>query len=456
MRIPRVMIAATKSGSGKTLLTCGLLAAFKETYKVQAIKCGPDYIDPMFHRSVLGVPSKNLDTYFTGEGLTRELFARSAREAKLAVFEGVMGLYDGLGGVRREGSSYHLAQVTKTPVILLADAHGMGKSVLALLRGFLDYDRDHLICGVILNRISKTFYETIKPEIERELPVPVLGFLPRLADLSFESRHLGLVLPQELPGLRRQLSVAADAVREHIALEKIEAIAQRAPDLEVDGTEEKQIFPDKAAIGVARDEAFCFYYEDNLRCLEDAGAKLVSFSPLHDGALPKGVCGLMFGGGYPELYAKRLSENDAMRAAVRNAADAGMPILAECGGFLYLHESMEDMEKHTYPMAGVIRAHAYYTGKSVRFGYVKLREKDAAFLPEGAAILGHEFHYYDSTDNGSDCVAAKAVTGKSWDCVHKTQNRWMGFAHLYYPSQPAFAKYFVGAARAYKNGGGTP
>ena len=273
MRIPRVMIAATKSGSGKTLLTCGLLAAFKETYKVQAIKCGPDYIDPMFHRSVLGVPSKNLDTYFTGEGLTRELFARSARGAKLAVFEGVMGLYDGLGGVRREGSSYHLAQVTKTPVILLADAHGMGKSLLALLRGFLDYDRDHLICGVILNRISKTFYETIKPEIERELPVPVLGFLPRLADLSFESRHLGLVLPQELPGLRRQLSVAADAVREHIALEKIEAIAQRAPDLEVDGTEEKQIFPDKAAIGVARDEAFGFYYEDNLRCLEDAGAK---------------------------------------------------------------------------------------------------------------------------------------------------------------------------------------
>ena len=456
MRIPRVMIAATKSGSGKTLLTCGLIAVFKEKYRLQAFKCGPDYIDPLFHRSVLGVPSRNLDTYFSSDDLTRELFARSAKGADLAIFEGVMGLYDGLGGVRREGSSYHLAQVTKTPVILLADAYGMGKSLLALLRGFLDYDKDHLICGVILNRISPSFYQTIQAEIERELHVPVLGYLPRLADISFESRHLGLVLPCELPGLKRQLSVAADAVREHIAVEKIEDLARCAPDIEGDRREEKHICEDKVAIGVARDEAFGFYYEDNLRCLKEAGAELVFFSPLHDRALPKGVCGLMFGGGYPELYAKQLSENDAMRQAVRRAYDSGMPTLAECGGFLYLHESMEDMEQNTYPMAGVIGAHAYYTGRAVRFGYVELRERAADFLPEGAVIRGHEFHYYDSTDNGSCCVAAKSVTGRSWDCVHKNHNSWMGFAHLYYPSQPAFAKYFVRAARAYKNGGSTP
>lgn len=481
IQIPRIMIAAAKSGSGKTMFTCGLLSVFKEKYRLQAIKCGPDYIDPMFHRNVLGIPSKNLDTYFTKEQLTRELFVQAVERAEFAVLEGVMGLYDGLGGVKKEGSSYHLAQVTRTPIILLVDAHGMGKSVAALIRGFLDYDRDRLICGVILNRTSRMFYEAIKPEIEQELKVPVLGFLPRLNGVALESRHLGLVMPEELPGLQKQLSLVAEAVRENIELERIEELAKNAPPLNMEqrfagvgfsenrekagaeeraksikaAGEEERTFSlgnkqrGKVRIGVARDEAFCFYYEDNLRLLEEAGSELVEFSPLKDQKLPEEINGLLLGGGYPELYASRLSENQSMRYAVKTAIKAGMPTLAECGGFLYLHEMLEDMEKKKYPMAGVIEAEAFYTGKSVRFGYVELQEKAADFLPEQSVILGHEFHYFDSTENGNDCIARKTVSGKSWECVHKNQDSWMGFAHLYYPSNPMFAKHFVERVRAF-------
>lgn len=462
IQIPRIMIAAPKSGSGKTMVTCGLLSNWKEKYKLQAIKCGPDYIDPMFHRSVLGIPSKNLDTYFTDADTTRALFLQSAKTADFAVLEGVMGLYDGLGGTRREGSSYHLAQVTKTPVILLVDAHGMGKSLLALLRGFLDYDEDNLICGVLLNRISKAFYETIKPEIENALSLPVLGFLPRVEGASFESRHLGLVLPEELPELQRKLDLAAKAVRETIALEKIEQIAKKAEPLaEASGAlrvpylEEKQEEvtenPGKRVrIAVARDASFCFYYEDNLRLLEEAGAELVEFSPLKDKKLPEQTAGLLLGGGYPELYADKLSENRAMREEIKKAVEGGMPTLAECGGFLYLHETLTDMENKKYPMAGAIKAEAFYTGKLVRFGYVELQEKEAEFLPAQQVILGHEFHYFDSTDNGNSCIAKKTVSGRSWDCVHKKKNCWMGFAHLYYPSHPAFVQHFVACAKEYR------
>ena len=204
MNIPRIMIAAAGSGSGKTLLSCALMMLFSQEGKsVSAIKCGPDYIDPMFHRTVLGVPSRNLDTFFTGERLTKSLFARAAEGADLAVMEGVMGLYDGLGGIRKEGSSYHLAEVTKTPVILVVNAHGMGRSILPVIRGFLDYDRHHLIRGVILNQTSVTFCETIRPEIERELSLPVLGCLPKLKELHWDSRHLGLVMPEENCGCEK-------------------------------------------------------------------------------------------------------------------------------------------------------------------------------------------------------------------------------------------------------------
>lgn len=461
MNVPRILIGATGSGSGKTLLTCALLAVFaEEKRRVTAFKCGPDYIDPMFHQRVLGVPSKNLDTFFTGESLTRALFMETAKGADIAVMEGVMGLFDGLGGIRKEGSSYHLAQVTKTPVILVVDAHGMGWSVLPLIQGFLDFDESGLIKGVILNRTSRQFYETIKPEIESVCQLPALGYLPKQADIHMESRHLGLVMPQELSDIKKQIHTMAEVLKETLDLEKLLKIAGGAEELsqqerEEKRTEEKGSQMGKASepvkIGVARDEAFCFYYEDNLALLKKAGAILIPFSPIHDSKLPKGIKGLLFGGGYPELYAKELSANSAMRGQIFGCIVEGMPTIAECGGFMYLHETMEDMEGQEYPMVGAVRGRCSYTGKLVRFGYVELAEKRANFLPEKETILGHEFHYFDSTANGTDVTAKKPVSGKSWDCIHESGTSFMGFPHLYYYSNPGFVSRFLEKAVCYGN-----
>ena len=442
MNIPRIMIAAAGSGSGKTLLSCALMMLFSQEGKsVSAIKCGPDYIAPMFHRTVLGVPSRNLDTFFTGERLTKSLFARAAESADLAVMEGVMGLYDGLGGIRKEGSSYHLAEVTKTPVILVVNAHGMGRSILPVIRGFLDYDRHHLIRGVILNQTSVIFCETIRPEIERELSLPVLGCLPKLKELHWDSRHLGLVMPEEIADVKKQIQTVADTLGKTMDCGRLLAIAASAEELETDPLPKRKIAD--VRIGIARDAAFCFYYEDNLQLLREAGAELVPFSPLQDESLPEGIAGLILGGGYPELHAKALSKNTPMRKAVHDAVAGGLPTIAECGGFLYLHETLCDDEGVCYPMAGVISASAKNTGKLVRFGYVMLTEKEENFLPAGAQIAGHEFHYYDSTDNGAGAVAQKPVTGRSWECVHESPSQWMGFPHLYYYSNPEYAYRFL-------------
>lgn len=466
----RIMIAAPKSGSGKTVVTCALLQALKDGgWQVVSCKCGPDYIDPMFHEKVIGVPARNLDTFFTDEEQTRRLFLKNRGDDDFAVLEGVMGLYDGLGGVRREGSSYHLACVTKTPILLVADVKGMGRSIIPLLAGFLKYDTEHLIRGVILNRISGGYCEIIKPLIEEELQIPVAGFLPEKEELHIQSRHLGLFMPDEMADIGEKLRAASEELQKTVSVETIVRIAESAEEIctgteagrdaetgekaEADGRNAKGgDFPadDSVIIAVARDEAFCFYYEDNLALLKESGAKITYFSPMRDEALPEGCHGLLFGGGYPELYAESLSENVKMRRAVREASENGMPIVAECGGFLYLHSTMTDQEGNRYQMAGVVMADCYHTGRSVRFGYVELREKRHFFLPENTVIKGHEFHYYDSTYDGEDAVAVKPVTGRNYPCVVIDETHWMGFPHLYYPSNPVFVKSFVKKAGRYR------
>ena len=417
-KIRRIMIAAPKSGSGKTTITCGLLQIFKENGEdISSCKCGPDYIDPMFHRQVLGVPSRNLDTFFTGEEGTRKLFLKDRREDELVVMEGVMGLYDGLGGIREEGSSYHLAKVTQTPILLVVDAKGMGRSVIPLIAGFLAYDKAHLIRGVIFNRMSAAYYEILKPLAEDELGIAVLGYFPENKDLQ---------IAEEAEPLEEE-TVVEDSV------ETSEAIRPR--------------------IAVARDEAFCFYYEENLRLLEQAGAEPVYFSPLHDRNLPENIHGLLLGGGYPELYAGQLSENDAMRTAIRKAVTDGLPTVAECGGFLYLHTTLTDREGHSYPMAGVLPGKCFDTGHLVRFGYIELEENSGHFMPRGSRIRAHEFHYYDSEDNGADCIATKPSTGRNYPCIHVGENHWYGFPHLYYPSCPEFAERFVENAKKFSKSG---
>ena len=454
MKLHRVMIAAAKSGSGKTTVTCALLQLLKNMgHHVVSYKCGPDYIDPMFHQKAIDIPSKNLDTFFTGEEETRKLFLMDRGEEDFAVLEGVMGLFDGLGGIREEGSSYHLAKVTKTPILLVVDAKGMGRSVIPLIAGFLNYDKEHLIKGVILNRMSKSYYEILKPLIEEELSIAVVGYFPEQKQFRIESRHLGLMLPQELIDVKKKLQEASEELQKTVSLEHILKIAGEASELEACGLislESKNSVSECPIIAVARDEAFCFYYEDNLRLLQEYGAKLKFFSPIHDEGLPEGSCGILLGGGYPELHGAELSSNRNMLSSIKEAMESGIPVVAECGGFMYLHNKIIDKENQSYPMVGAINAECHYTGKLVRFGYIELQEKDANFLPEGEMIRGHEFHYFDSQQNGENCVATKPVTGRNYPCVISKENCWMGFPHLYYPSNPAFAERFVERAMNYK------
>lgn len=459
MKLDRVIIAAPKSGSGKTTITCAILQTLKDMGKqVVSYKCGPDYIDPMFHQRVIGIPSKNLDTFFTGENDTRKLLLKNRTGEEISVIEGVMGLYDGLGGVREEGSSYHLAKVTKTPIILVVDAKGMGRSVIPLIAGFLAYDTEHLIRGVILNRMSKSYYEIIKPLIEAELQIRVLGYFAEQQQLQIQSRHLGLHLPGEIKEIQRQLEVAAEELQKSVSIETIIQIAASAETIEIEKiteTTEKITSTElitKPLIAVARDEAFCFYYEDNLLLLKEYGADIAYFSPLHDKELPEGSSGLLLGGGYPELYAKELEENTAMRKEIKAAVESGMPVVAECGGFLYLHTAIRDRDGHPYQMAGVLPAACQDTKKLVRFGYIELEEKESNFLEVGTRIKGHEFHYFDSEKNGEDCMAVKPITGRTYPCVIEKENVWMGFPHLYYPSNPSFADHFVKKAEQYLGG----
>ena len=455
MKHPGVLIAATKSGSGKTTITCALLQALKERgIRTRAFKCGPDYIDPMFHKQIIGVPSRNLDTFFSGPEQIRELYQMNSKEtddkAEISVIEGVMGLYDGLGGIREEGSAYHLAEVLDIPIVLVLDAHGMGRSMIPLLFGFLKYDKSHLIRGVILNRTTPMFLQTIAPLIEQELKLPVLGCFPKTQKLVMPGRHLGLVMPDEIDDIRRQLHEAAVQLEKTVDIDRILAIADEAGN--IDDFSRKTAGKPCAdlRLAVAQDEAFCFYYEDNLRMLRENGVTIVWFSPIHDETLPQNIDGILLGGGYPELHARALAANEKMRKAIRDSITAGIPSVAECGGFMYLHDTLVDKTGVSFGMAGVLPAECKDTGKLVRFGYVEIEEKETGWLPAGTRIRGHEFHYYDSSDNGMDCVAQKPVTGRNWPCIHSTPEHWWGYPHLYYPSNPEFVYHFVAQMRKWK------
>ena len=444
MNIKRVMIAASKSGSGKTGITCALLKTLKNKgIKTVSFKCGPDYIDPMYHRNALGIPSYNLDTFFTGEEKTRSLFARNASGFDFAVFEGVMGLFDGVGGVKSEGSSYNLAEVTKTPIILVIDAKGMGRSVIPEISGFKSYDKKDLIKGVILNRTSESMFNILKPMIEEECGISALGFIPDMKDRAFSSRHLGLVTPDDTDNYDEVLEELTGYFEKNISFEELGKIASFAEEIEDCTFEKTNKEAESPVIAVAKDEAFCFFYEDNLTELKNAGANLVFFSPLHDAKIPENADGLYLPGGYPELHLEELSQNTSMLESIRNAYNNKMPIFAECGGFMYLQKSIEDKDGKVYITSNVFDGDLKYKGRPVRFGYVSLKEKSPNFLKEGEEIKGHEFHYYDCDDNGCDVICTKPFTGKEYEAVKTNENIWAGFPHLYFPSNPSFAVNFV-------------
>ena len=439
---PRVMFAAMRSGSGKTTVTCGVLAALKkQNIKVQAYKCGPDYIDPMFHRTVLGIDTGNLDTFFADADAIGHILACDTKDAEVIVMEGVMGYYDGVGGTTTMASSYELSKVTKTPVVLIVDAKGASVTLAAIIRGIMEYKMDSRIAGVILNRVSPMFYSRIKHVIEAECGIPVLGYLPEDASFAVPSRHLGLLQPDEMQKQRDWVETVAEAVMKTIDINGILEIATQAETLRIQkpaDVRQNCEFPAGYRIGVARDAAFSFYYRENLRMLEDMGAELVHFSPLADAELPA-VDALIFGGGYPELYAKQLCENSSMRESILQALESGMPCHAECGGFLYLGKSLADAEGNVYEMVGFLDGAGFRTERLQRFGYVELAPQEADAFAVNTVLRGHEFHYWDSTDCGDACLAWKPLSKqKTYPCMVKKKGTFAGFPHLYYAGAEAF------------------
>lgn len=475
IQVPRIMIAAPKSGTGKTIVTCGILQELKQGVRPPAFKpaklrrgsdplpsnpqnsaggltpcsfkCGPDYIDPMFHREILGVPSRNLDLFLCGRDFVRHCLAEQAScmdGSCVCVMEGVMGYYDGLGGVSDRASSYDVAAATDTPVILVVDARGSSLSLAALIQGFQTFREDSRICGVILNRISPAMYGRMKEMLESRLSVRVLGYLPERKDLALESRHLGLKLPGEVQNLKMWAQELGNQVRETVDLEGILEVADQAPGLEIPETNMEQNL-ESVKISVARDEAFCFLYQDNLSILEKMGARIEYFSPLHDKTLPEGTKGILLYGGYPELYAQKLSENESMRDGIREAVESGIPCMAECGGFQYLQEYIKT-EDGKWPMAGVFKGGSYPTGRLCRFGYVTL-SGGRVFGQHAGEIPAHEFHYYDSEYCGNDFQAKKPMSDRSWNCMISTDSILAGYPHIHYGGCPNVAQAFLDACR---------
>ena len=446
MKLPRIMLAAPASGSGKTLVTCGILQALvNRGYRVVSFKCGPDYIDPMFHSRVIGTRSGNLDTFFTDYETTRFLFGRAALDADLSVIEGVMGYYDGLGGISRKASSSDVAEALEAPVVLVVNCRGMSMSVLPLIKGFLEFEESRNIRGVILNQMPASLYQDLKGQIEEQLSVKVLGYVPKAEELVLESRHLGLVLPGEIEQLKKKLNQMAELLEKTLDLDALIAMAREAGELSWRVPELPALSGGKGVrIGVAQDEAFCFTYRDNLQMLEDMGAELVPFSPLSDSRLPERLQGLILSGGYPELHAPALAENSSMREEIREAVKAGLPCIAECGGFLYLHRTLEGEDGKEYPMAGVLDARAFRTPKLSRFGYITLTARqDQLLLREGEQIRGHEFHYWESESCGEAMQAKKPLRKRSWSCVHGNSTLYAGFPHLFFYSNPEAAWNFL-------------
>lgn len=452
------MITAASSGSGKTMITCGLLELFKRKgLNPLACKCGPDYIDGLFHKQVLELEGMNLDSYFEAPEELRDKYSRLSK-GHLPVVEGVMGYFDGLGGSTTRASSWEVAHILDLPAVLVVDARGASVSLAALIKGFLEFERPmgSQIKAVIFNRMSPMLYPRIRELVERETGIRAAGFVPELDFLKVGSRHLGLVLPEEIAGLREQMNRLGKCLEETIDWEflaELGAEKEERDALEEENTEASCTAAFSFRLGIAMDEAFCFYYQDNLRLLERLGGELVYFSPIHDRSLPEQLDGLILGGGYPELYCEALSLNESMRESVKKAAEGGLPVLGECGGYLYLLEELEAEDGRIWPMTGVLKGKGYKKGKNSRFGYIGVEaEKDSLYLKPGEQIRGHEFHYWDCEVLEEEWVmrAKKPVGNRSWPCIRIKNQVMAGFPHLFYPSCPAFAVRFAKACVRYK------
>ena len=442
------LLAAPRSGSGKTTMTCALLMALKRWGCAPcAFKSGPDYIDPMFHRAVLGVESRNLDLFFSAPETVRTLYAKGAAGHGAAVCEGAMGFYDGLGGVSDRASAWHLADTLDLPVLLVVEPKGQSLTLAAELNGLVNFRTPSHIAGILLNNCTARMHALLAPMLEKETGLPVLGFLPKLPEAVIGSRHLGLYTAAEVENLQQKLALLADAAEEHIDWPRLLALCEKEPPaLPV----QPEMPPARVRIAVAQDEAFCFTYAETLEAFRDAGAEVVFFSPLRDTALPENIGGLYLPGGYPELHARELSENTSLLREIKQKIKSGLPTAAECGGFLYLGQSLTDAEGQSWPMAGVLPGEAKDAGRLVRFGYAALSaDSDSMLFRAGESFPIHEFHHWDSTANGTALAAKKPVGGAAWRCGFVNEHFYAGFPHLYWAGTP-LPQRFAAAAENYR------
>lgn len=455
-RIPRIVIAATQSGSGKTTIVTGLLAALKEKgLKVQSYKVGPDYIDPGYHEIASGRPGHNLDTWLVTEEKLAEIFARTADDADIAIIEGVMGLYD--GGKNGISSTASVAKLLDAPVLLVINAKSMGESAAALALGFKQYDPTVNIAGVILNRLgSPTHRQMIEEALER-LDIPVFGAVGRNDKMNMPERHLGLLPVQENNSEAEVVAEIGRTVGASVDIEKIIGLAESAPEIELPA---RNTLPEKrrARIAVARDDAFTFYYPESIYQLEISGAEIIPFSPLHDREIPE-ADGLILGGGFPEMFASELYGNESMRASIGEAAKSGMPIYAECGGFMYLMKEMVDFDGNHFPMTGIIPSSVTMNKKLQTVGYVAATmEKDTVLGRKGTVLHGHEFHFSSecAPENINPEEYPRAFTFQRMRKIppylagYAKDNILGSYLHLHFAGSPEAARSFVDKCAEYR------
>ena len=453
LNVPRLVIAAPHSHAGKTTVTLALLAALvRRGVRVAPFKVGPDYIDPQLHRRAAGRASYNLDTYLMPQERVRETFLRVAQNADMALIEGVMGLFDGSSPTSRTASTAEVAALLQAPIVLVIDASGMAASVGALVRGFCTYDPAIQVAGVILNRVGgEGHYRYLTPAIAKE-GVEVLGYVPKHAALVLPERHLGLLPAAEEDRVTPRLDQLVELVERHVDLDAVVRLAQTAPALPPISSSQPEIPSARIRIAWAQDEAFHFFYQENLDLLSAAGADIVPFSPLHDQTLPDAIDAIWIAGGFPELFAAPLAANTGMRAVLRQRGANGLPIYAECGGFMYLCDWLEDQQGKRYPQVGLVPGGTRMTHQLQQFGYAEATFLEDTLLgPAGTTVRGHRFHYsvYEPGSFSLPCAyrITRARTGEEQLEGFRTRNVLATYFHLHRGSQPQMAWDFVAFCR---------
>ena len=449
--IPRIVVAATQSGAGKTTIVTGLLAALRQQgLQVQSFKAGPDYIDPGYHALASGRPAHNLDSWLTAPEILPEILATEAAGADIAIIEGVMGLYD--GGRQGISSTAEIAKILKAPVLLVIDAKSMGASAAAIALGFREYDKDVNLAGVIINRLGSDTHEAMVREAMAKINMPVYRALRRDDGLIMSERHLGLV-PVEENQERAVVAHMGEVVAKSADLDKIIALARSAAPLPQADTLPLTSEQYNCRIGVAKDEAFSFYYPASLKVLERLGAEIVTFSPLHDHEVPP-VDGLLIGGGFPEMFAAQLAANTAMRQALYGLAQKGMPILAECGGYMYMKESLQDFAGNSHAMVGVLPGRTEMTAKLQMVGYVEAElMADSVLGGKGEKIRGHEFHFSQEQALAEETAAfifRKLRNNTKYPAGRRFKNVLGSYLHLHFAGCPQAAVKFVSQCAAYR------